>query len=151
MTRHWISWLINTHHRSAGHCTSGHCKLFQTLFTRGTILQEIMPLHEIGSGHARLVLHIVLCGQTTLFQIDVEKVWWLYHWLLSRVHNIYKERESPTPVCPVQTHCVKLWHNISVYSCLFSDKLYTSGAHKQTVNDQRPSKRCLVRFGWRQR
>ena len=26
--------------------------------------------------------------------------------ILSRVHNIYTERECPTPVCPVQTHCV---------------------------------------------
>ena len=27
--------------------------------------------------------------------------------VLARVHNIYMERECPTPVCPVQTHCVK--------------------------------------------
>ena len=32
---------------------------------------------------------------------------WLEAWAIPRVHNIYTERECPTPVCPVQTHCVK--------------------------------------------
>ena len=46
--------------------------------------------------------------------------------MLPIVHNIYTEGECPTLVYPVQTHCIKLWCNISVYSCLLSDKINTT-------------------------
>ena len=64
--------------------------------------------------------------------------------VLARVHNICKERECPTSVCPVQTHCVKSWCNTSAYSWFFSDKIDTWWARKESVNDQRSCKIRLV-------
>ena len=46
--------IIYTHHHSGGSCTSGCCKLFQTLFVWAFILQVIMFSVNVGSGHARL-------------------------------------------------------------------------------------------------
>ena len=36
-------------------------------------------------------------------------------------------------VCPVLTHCIKLWCNISIYSCLFSDKSNTCKFTKEVL------------------
>ena len=40
-------------------------------------------------------------------------------------YNVYTKGECPTPIYPVQTHCIKLLCNITVYCCLLLDKIYT--------------------------
>ena len=52
-------------------------------------------------------------------------------WRVHNIHILYTEGECPTPVCPVQAHCIKLWCNISIYSCLFWDKINTWQVYKK--------------------
>ena len=60
------------------------------------------------------------------------------------VYNVYTKGECPTPVCPVQTHCVKLWCNMTVYCCLLSDKINPWQVYKESINKQTLSQSHLL-------
>ena len=51
----------------------------------------------------------------------------------SRVHNIFTEEECPAPICPGQTHCVKLWCNI-LYTLVYYWIKWTPGKYTKNVS-----------------
>ena len=60
------------------------------------------------------------------------------------VYNVYMKGKCPTPVYPVQTHCIKLWCNKTVFCCLLLDKINAWQVHKESVNNQSLSQSHLL-------